>query len=462
LKALEELTDADVSNRARELQWLERHKRRSVLEEQDGDPQTSGANASPVAADLARSLSPWLSNMSGTLELVASSQALSVPTDPSTADGLPTGSGVVRLKGRVSDIASFTVGGLVAENGSRSWRMAGEVVVDPGNNHDIVAGAGYGTRLFRSPSVTDTDIQGAGMGAVFAQDRWSVGDRIILTGGLRHSYIGFAADRNHTDPMASLEFEPGHATRVRGTFAARTLAPGGDMLTLSSVSTAPAISYASADSQIRAERTFRYELAVEQLVGGTRISARSFREDTRDQLVNAFSPNGTGETLRIYNGRGLVTQGAGLEVSRTFGGVVKGTVAYAYGRSQSDLVDGGPSMVAFVSNGSAQFRQVAFHDFTAQIESSFARTGTRIVAYCRVNGLQPHDGEVAGSPVRTTHFDVRISQGLPFMGNLTGADWDLLFAVRNLFYEPTEGGILDEISVVNPPKRVSGGISVRF
>jgi hypothetical protein len=463
LKTLEDLTDADTANRARELQWLERHKRRSVLEERDGDPEPERADAAPVAADLGSALSPWLSSMSGTLELVASSTAVAVPADPSTADGLPTGSGVVRLKGRVGDATTFTVGGLVAENGSRSWRMAGEFVVNPGSGHQIVAGAGYGTRLLRSPSVTDANIQGVGSGAVFAQDRWTLGERVALTAGLRHSYVGFASDRNQTDPLASVEFGPGRTTRLRGVFTSRTVVPGGDMLTLSSLAAAPVASYAATDNQIRAERLLRYELSIEQLVGGTRVSARTFREDTRDQLINVFSSDGAGGSLRILNGRALVAQGAGLEISRNFGGVVRGTLMYAYGHSRSEPGEGSPGFVAFTADpGSASFQQAAFHDLAAQVETDFQRTSTRIVAYCRVNQSRPGEVATGGIPATVTRFDVRLSQGLPFMANLTGADWDLLFAFRNLFYEPTEGGVLDEVSVVNPPKRVSGGISVRF
>jgi hypothetical protein len=45
---------------------------------------------------------------------------------------------------------------------------------------------------------------------------------------------------------------------------------------------------------------------------------------------------------------------------------------------------------------------------------------------------------------------------------VTRADWELLVAVRNMFYEPAEAGALDELAVVAPPTRVLGGISVRF
>jgi hypothetical protein len=38
----------------------------------------------------------------------------------------------------------------------------------------------------------------------------------------------------------------------------------------------------------------------------------------------------------------------------------------------------------------------------------------------------------------------------------------VLVAFRNLFYEASEGASLDELVVLHPPKRVLGGISVRF
>jgi hypothetical protein len=101
-----------------------------------------------------------------------------------------------------------------------------------------------------------------------------------------------------------------------------------------------------------------------------------------------------------------------------------------------------------------------FHDVGGRLETAFSRTDTRLVAYCRFNTLvSPEPGTAAR---RTTRFDVQLSQGLPFLGTLTRADWDVLVAFRNLFYEGDEGAVLDEVAVANPPRRVLGGISVRF
>ena len=62
----------------------------------------------------------------------------------------------------------------------------------------------------------------------------------------------------------------------------------------------------------------------------------------------------------------------------------------------------------------------------------------------------------------STRFDVQLTQGLPFLAPLTRADWELLLAVRNMFYEASQAGFLDELAVQDPPTRVVGGISVKF
>ena len=226
LRALDQVTGGEASERIRELQWLERHKQRSVLEQRDHDgPQESGPDA-PEEASLGEALAPWLSGVSGSVEVVADSSATGAPvTTPSSTSPLPGGSGVVHLKGRLGDATRFNVGGLVAENGNRSWRMAGEFVITPGSGHEIRTGAGYGTLLLGTPG-GDT-LEPSGVGAAFVEDRWTPVRRVAVTGGLRHSYVGFLSDRNYIDPSGSIELAATGTLRVTGRFKATTLAPGG-------------------------------------------------------------------------------------------------------------------------------------------------------------------------------------------------------------------------------------------
>jgi hypothetical protein len=59
-------------------------------------------------------------------------------------------------------------------------------------------------------------------------------------------------------------------------------------------------------------------------------------------------------------------------------------------------------------------------------------------------------------------FDVQVNQALPFM-NFTGAQFELLVAVRNMFREDArDGSVYDELLVIRPPKGVLGGLMVRF
>ena len=59
-------------------------------------------------------------------------------------------------------------------------------------------------------------------------------------------------------------------------------------------------------------------------------------------------------------------------------------------------------------------------------------------------------------------FDVRVTQALPFM-NFRTSQWEMLVGVRNLFHETFENtSIYDELLVVRPPKRLIGGLTVKF
>ena len=59
-------------------------------------------------------------------------------------------------------------------------------------------------------------------------------------------------------------------------------------------------------------------------------------------------------------------------------------------------------------------------------------------------------------------FDVQLNQEIPFL-DFTGARWEMLMGVRNLFRTDLfEGSVYDELLVVRPPKRITGGVTVRF
>ncbi len=454
LASFSELTEKESEEKAREWKWLVRHKTRSVLE------QSGAETVSYDAAGLERpeALAPQIG---GSVEVVTN--ALARPgRDFSTSD-LLSGTGAVRLEGRIADIATFTLGGLVAESEDTTWRMGAEFVVEPGGGHEIRTGTGYGTRYVRPLTDIGPDVRlDAGtVGALFIEDRWTINDQVTTTFGGRHSYIGFVTgDRNHIDPMLAFEIKGSGDTTILASAEERTIVPGGDLLTLSTLSVAPAIVYADLGGSLSPEHLQRFRLGLERRLGAGHVGVRAFREETKNQLVNAFSGPSNARSLRIDNRGAVTTQGLTLDVGQELGRWVRGSVAYSFGRLERD------------ANGTASFALASdpfgvgpgrFHDVTAQLETFIEPTDTRLVAFYRVNVVRADGPEAEASASKhNTRFEVQLSQGLPFLGGLTRADWDLLVAVRNLFYDSAEGGMLDEMAVLNAPTRVMGGISVRF
>lgn len=424
---------ATESAATRELKWLLRHKRRSVLEERGGE--------APEPVETGRLQPALLPLASGAFEVVATSMGETDDTD------LPTGSGLLRLRGRFGESGHWNLGGLLAESETRAWRTAAEFSVQPGGGHQVQAGAGYGGRLQRAAlPVTGDGTENRTAGAIFVEDHWDVGYGLTLGGGARYTFIGFLNSRNHLDPAVSLALRRDARTRIRASASSRTLTPGGDLLTLSTLASTPAIAYAVMDDGLAPEKLERYEIAVDRQVGRSTVSAHSFYERTRDQLANAFDQQ-SARALRISNAGQVGTRGLGLTVQR-HAGPVSAAVTYTYGRGWRE---GNPAGL------DRSFRQANFHDVVGRLEAMFDASGTRVRAFCRYNRLTPEEAPPASS---TTRFDVQVVQGLPF--TVTGTQWEVLVAYRNLFYESSEGGTLDEIAVVNPPRRVLGGISVKF
>jgi hypothetical protein len=435
----------------RELRWLLRHKRRSVLEDREPAVETAQAET-----DAAPRLS-WLPELDGSLELLANPAAVGVGGPQDVPDDQPTSFSVVRLQGRIADAGRWTLSGAVAERDSAAWRLAGEFVFSPGGGHEILAATGYGSRYLRSGAL-DTYVArpyDRSVGAVYLRDRWELSERLATTVGGRFSYTGYLADPHHFDPQASIEIRRDDRTRVRGTLDSRTVVPGGDVLTLTRLATAPTPSFTMPEQGLRAERVTRYEIAVDQDFGNATVAAHTFFEGVRDQVLNTFSGEGSSRALQVDNGGNATARGMGLSVSRRFGDAVRGSMTYTYGLRRLDSVMEDHPTLAFRAGG--------FHDVTARVETFLEGTDTRVIAFYRVNRLSPEPARPGGpGAVRTMRYEVQLSQGLPFLGTLTRADWDVLVAVRNLFYETSEGAILDELAVSNPPRRVLGGISVRF
>ena len=155
----------------------------------------------------------------------------------------------------------------------------------------------------------------------------------------------------------------------------------------------------------------------------------------------------------------LDARGFGVTLGRRFGNVVNGSVTYTFGRGRRSGETSFAAGVPLIA-----FDEAEFHDLAARVETFIDWSDTRVAAQCRMNTLSEGIPSLNGSRASSTstRFDVQLTQGLPFLAPLTRADWEVLFAVRNMFYEASQAGFLDELAVQDPTTRVGGGISVRF
>ena len=96
-----------------------------------------------------------------------------------------------------------------------------------------------------------------------------------------------------------------------------------------------------------------------------------------------------------------------------------------------------------------------------------ARDRNSVDRHARRGALQLNNAFIAdGDPEEIRgldgRFDLQVNQSLPFM-NFMGSQWEMLVGVRNLFHEiVADTSAYDELLVVRPPKRIVGGLTVRF
>ncbi len=458
-EAVETVAESEEDEARRELRWLVRHKRRSILEYVKDEAVTgpdAPTDSAPQSADPGWTAASYGPGLAGTFEVVTTPALIGEDGTVTFAEGMPTSQGVLKLHGQFADLGEWRLGGLVTESENAAWRMAAEFVLTPGGNHQIETGGGYGTRYIRplAGEALGATLDARSTGSLFAHDTWRMSDSWTASFGTRYSYIGFLQSGNQLDGFATLERAVGQSARVRGSFASKTLAPGGDLLTLSTLATAPVLSLSRVDESLRSERTTRFELGMDRTIGATTVGAFVFREGTRDQLVNIHG-GPSAEALRIVNGGSLALEGLGVTFARRFGNAVSGSVAYSFGHATRE--DGLTRVPGFL----ADFREAGYHDVVARVETFIDLTDTRLSAYYRVNSMDA-DGDSRAGALTNARFDIRLTQGLPFLQPITRADWELLLAVRNLFYEDFEGATLDEMAVIHAPKRLMGGFAVKF
>ena len=473
-----------------EVAWRLRHLKHSVLKNVDtGLIADAGADGSflddsfgslrrvvSAPARLAASLFadvPW----TGEVDLLTST-SFDRPQDLLSMQAwLPRGVAFLSLEAPTSG-GHWAMRGAVTQGDLSSWILAGSYSHRrAAAAHRYNAGLSYGMQRYlggNADALAAVSEGGRNVGTIHAYDDWTISPRLTVSYGAKYARYDYLERPALLSPGASITVTPSEndSFKIRAAISRRTAAPGAaEFIPPSSGPWLPperTFSPLSPSRGFMTERVDHVEIAAErEWVGQIVTGVRAFRQTVDDQIVTLFGvvlPGRRAASLGHYfvaSAGDVDATGWGVSVSRATSAGTRASINYT--NVQSTWVRRSPDAEALALVASAALGgddRERFHDLTASVESILPVTETRVFVIYKINSRFADQG--AGTARTGTRFDLQLNQSLPFL-NFSGARWEMLVAVRSLFSdEVLDASVYDELLVVRSPKRVVGGVTVRF
>ncbi|MBY0492825.1 MAG: TonB-dependent receptor [Cyanobacteria bacterium] len=387
---------------------------------------------------------------------------------------------------RTSSVAFFSVGAPVGSHGDwnvraamnqsdlSSWMLAGSYVVKAQVPHRYRFGMSYSLQRYEGGNtvalgaLSDT---ARNVGSVFAYDEWQISRYIAVSYGgsyARYDYM----DRNaNFSPSVSATFSPAKSWRMRASASRHVSAPGAEeFIPPSSAAYLPPQRTFSPISKtgMRPQTLQNYEFAIERVMNGATIAVRGFEQRIDDQTVTVFGlrRNDAASLGHYYVGAAgdASVRGAGVTFTHALADNIRGSVDYSVATANwTDRAE--PLEFAVLARfipSAVRPATERIHDVTTSLETEIPYSATRVVVLYKLNTAFAAPDRNAIAPAFGARFDLQVNQALPFM-NFRASQWEMLVGVRNLFHESLANtSAYDEILVVRPPKRLVGGLTVKF
>ena len=365
--------------------------------------------------------------------------------------------------------------GTVTQGDVASWILAGSYRRSAEASHAYEAGVSYSMQRYlggNGEALLAVRDGSRNVGAIYGYDNWAIAPRVRVGYGGQYARYDYLPDASLVSPRASVTVRPWErdSFTLRALVSHRETAPGAEEFTpptiglwlppertFSQVSRAP----------FSPERLDHVEVAAERELGATFVvGVRAFRQRVDDQVVTLFGlavadARPTVGHYHVGSAGDFEARGWTVSASRAVGDGVRASIDYT--QFAADWRGGSSDATALAQLARSVLREhERVHDMTATVESVIAPSATRFFVLYKVNtGMAPAN-EAATSPLRNGRFNVQVSQALPFL-RFMNADWEMLAAVSNLFRDDlVDASVYDELLVVQPPKRVLGGVTVRF
>jgi outer membrane receptor protein involved in Fe transport len=467
--------------------WRLRHLKRSILKESDGgviaaidddsfieDSVETIGRAMEYSARVASSVITDLP-LSGEVNFLTT-RSFDQPQDLFSIDALPRGVAFISLNAPTTS-GDWNVRGAMTQGDLASWVLAGSYVRRQPAAHQFEAGMLYSMQRYDhgNPASLAAVADGSrNAGEVYAYDRWTIGHGVMLHYGARYARYDYLEDDALFSPRIGVVLGPSEGVRLRLTASRRELAPGAEEFLPQSalgVWLPPERTFSPISSWrgFEAQRVHHYEIATEHdMAGGLVMGLRAFRQRVDDQMVTMFglaSPQRVAADIGHYyvaSGGDLGARGFGLSLGRQLPGNIRGSIDYTRINADWRRPGADSRVVELVAPSAHRTEKEVVHDLTTSVETQIPATATRVyVLYKLSSGFSAPD-VVNRSAGVGSRFDLQITQALPFL-DFAAAHWEMLLNVRNLFREELlDASVYDELLVVKPPKRVVGGLTVRF
>jgi hypothetical protein len=480
--------DAATEDQA-ETAWRIRHARRGVLKRvalpveflrgDHADPMRLVDLLERATGSPARLATNFFAetDFSGQLNLLTAA-SFETPQQLFSADSLPRNIAYIRLGAPVGSQADWTALGAVNQADISSWVVAGSYTTRAEARHRYDIGLSYSTQRYDGGNplaLRDLTDGSRNVGTVYGHDSFSVTPTLRLSYGGAYSQYDYLANRSLLSPRLELMVMPASGLRVTASMSRRALAPGAEEFLPpgdSGIWLPPQRTFSSLPSSggLEAESTTHSELGVERDLGASTIGVRAFRQHVDDQLVTLFGVEIPGQPVAklghyVVGNVGDVEANGWIATFRTvLGSRVHGSVKYTLANAQM-APSGDLRYLVLLAPSTIRHSRERVHDLSTSVETEVPETATRVLVLYRVGNSFAREagtGDSSTRPALDRRFDVQVRQSLPFM-NFSNARWEMLLAVRNFFREVgSEQSVYDELLVVGPPKRLVGGVTLRF
>jgi Carboxypeptidase regulatory-like domain/TonB dependent receptor len=373
------------------------------------------------------------------------------------------------------DLSSWIVTGAYVARVPPFDSRSGRPEQSGGPRHRYQFGMSYGVHSYEGGNVVALAAMNdaaRNVGAVYAHDDWKVSERITIGYGGHYAHYDYLLDPAHLSPRLSATIQTTEHTRLRAVATRRVSAPGAEEFLPPARAQVlpPQRTFAPLTrSGFQAEDMQHYEVGLEHVLDGVTVGVRAFHQVIDNQAVTVFGLRSEEAPLaeigHYFVGSAGNVDVKGLTLSLTHGFVpnVRGSVEYSTaGAEWANQRSLDRWLLSRTVPSALRADDERIHDLTTMLETDLPQSATRIVVLYKINSGYSRGDESESRPGLDGRWDVQVVQGLPFM-NFTSANWEMLVGIRNLFRESfAEASVYDELLVVRPPKRLVGGITVKF